>query len=103
MLCGLRRAATALAAAPPTAGQVRLYRFDHWFQSNRVCTAVSNYHEPSWGSVHQVMARSIRHRTAAGDPEPSGGAAPQVEVSLFHCHRVPPLTGTERPGVLFSG
>ena len=53
MLCGLRRTAAAFAAAPPTKGQVHLYRYNYFFQSNRVCTAASNWHDPSWGSVHQ--------------------------------------------------
>lgn len=53
MLCGLRRLARSLAAAKPTGGRVHLYRYDYWFQSNKTCTAVSNYHEPELGSMHQ--------------------------------------------------
>ena len=53
MLCGLRRVAAAFAAAVPIGNQTFLYRFNWFFQSNKICTAVSNYHDTSWGSVHQ--------------------------------------------------
>eukprot|EP00301_Raphidiophrys_heterophryoidea_P021957 c6226_g1_i1.p1 GENE.c6226_g1_i1~~c6226_g1_i1.p1 ORF type:complete len:595 (+),score=127.26 c6226_g1_i1:44-1786(+) len=30
-----------------------VYRYNYWFQSNKTCTAVSNYHKPELGSMHQ--------------------------------------------------
>lgn len=53
MLCGLRRTAHAFAAAKAHSGGTYLYRYNYWFQSNKTCTAVANYHPPELGSMHQ--------------------------------------------------
>lgn len=50
MMCGLRRTAAGFAAVLP---RVHLYRYDYWFQSNKSCTAVANYHDAYYGSMHQ--------------------------------------------------
>jgi carboxylesterase type B len=49
-LCGARRLAAHLDAAGAT---TYAYRFNHWFRSNTICTAVPNYHAPSLGAMHQ--------------------------------------------------
>lgn len=49
-LCSTLRTARSFA----TAGAATfVYRHDHFFQSNEVCTAVPNYHAPSLGALHQ--------------------------------------------------
>ena len=45
-----------MAAAARSKGRTAgafLYRYNYWFQSNKTCTAVSNYHAPELGSMHQ--------------------------------------------------
>lgn len=52
MHCAARRRAELIASA----GRGRrgyVYRFNHWYQSNRACTAVPNFHLDYLGSVHQ--------------------------------------------------
>ena len=51
MLCSQRRLAASFAAG---AGAAYLYRFNWWYHSTSSCTAASNWHEPSLGSMHQV-------------------------------------------------
>jgi len=48
-LCGLRTLAARFAKVVPTF----FYRYNWWFQSNRSCYAVSNWHPPEFGSMHQ--------------------------------------------------
>jgi len=52
MLCGYRRTAERLSQSLP-GGHAYLYRYNYWYQSNASCTAVANYHEPYYGSMHQ--------------------------------------------------
>ena len=49
-LCGASRLARSFATAGATA---YAYRHDHIFDSNHVCTAVPNYHDPALGPMHQ--------------------------------------------------
>jgi len=51
MHCGLRQRAAALEKA--RAGSAFVYRFNYWYQSNKQCTAVPNYHRDYLGAVHQ--------------------------------------------------
>ena len=53
MLCGLKRTAALFSEASGTAGHTYLYRYNYWFQSNETCTAVANYHDAYYGSMHQ--------------------------------------------------
>merc|ERR1712179_396270 len=50
-LCKVRREVMA-AATTGRATQAYMYRFDWFFQSNKSCTADSNYHDPASGSNH---------------------------------------------------
>lgn len=51
MLCSARQRALAFNKAH--AGRAFMYRFNYWYQSNRRCTAVPNYHRDYMGAVHQ--------------------------------------------------
>ena len=52
MLCGARRRSRAFAKARGN-GTSFMYRFNYWYQSNKACTAVPNYHGGYMGAVHQ--------------------------------------------------
>lgn len=45
-------ALTQRSGADATKARAYLYRFNWWFQSNKECTADSNYHSPESGSNH---------------------------------------------------
>ena len=52
-LCSQRRdAAAALKALAPSGGSAYSYRYDWFFQSDSRCIGDSNWHDPSFGSIH---------------------------------------------------
>jgi carboxylesterase type B len=51
-LCSTRRLVLAASKAVSGGGQAFMYRFDWFFQSNKNCTADSNWHTPASGSNH---------------------------------------------------
>merc|ERR1712166_382830 len=50
MICSTRREVVAAAKVKGTAAY--MYRFDWFFQSDKRCTGDSNWHPPSYGSIH---------------------------------------------------
>lgn len=52
-LCDLRSSVDSYSAVKGREGRNFAYRYNWWFQSNKICTAVPNYHPPEFGSLHQ--------------------------------------------------
>ena len=50
--CGNRKRAQLVSKTGNASGFV--YRFNYWYQSNPLCTAVPNYHAKEFGPLHQV-------------------------------------------------
>jgi len=51
MSCKLRHRARLFNFARP--GKAFVYRFNYWYQTNELCSAIPNFHLPYMGAVHQ--------------------------------------------------